>query len=142
MLSRISHQRKIIPNWNFELKLFKWISIDGCMSQKKGALVTQKSLNIALSVNNNDCTIILYAHIMCIQYNCAITSLCMDLSLPSTFLNNNVLHVQMGLLNLFAMWPAFFSLPFLPCISKILNALNYLKSQLRILPIARCMYFG
>ena len=45
MLFRISHQRKIIANWNFEHKwiIYRWVL------QKMGALVTQKSLNIALN---------------------------------------------------------------------------------------------
>ncbi len=48
MLFRISRRRKIMANGNFEHKLSKWVSIDGCQS-KKGAWVDQKSLNIVLS---------------------------------------------------------------------------------------------
>ena len=34
MLFRISRQRKIIANGNFEHKLSKWVSIDGCQEER------------------------------------------------------------------------------------------------------------
>ena len=46
MLFRIFRQRKIIANGNFEHKLSKWVSIDGCQS-KRVLWVDKKSLNIA-----------------------------------------------------------------------------------------------